>query len=145
MYHCKKSHFFLSLFSVLEFALRAWHIQASKSSVTELQPSPRLFLNGLLSCSLHCQAGWKEADVLQREFPSVRPQGTLTAVTLICQDTCPWRGSHLLCDSHCKLHAVLDILFCLIILVIEIIKWEGFKKSIEGKEYLLGLPLLELG
>lgn len=73
------------------------------------------------------------------------PQGTLTAVTLICQDTCPWRGSHLLCDSHCKLHAVLDILFCLIILVIEIIKWEGFKKSIEGKEYLLGLPLLELG
>lgn len=55
------------------------------------------FLNGPLSFGVHCQAGWKEADVLGREFPSVCPQGDLTAVTLICQDTCPWRGSHLLC------------------------------------------------
>lgn len=64
---------------------------------TPRQASPGLFLNGPLSFGVHCQAGWKEADVLGREFPSVCPQGDLTAVTLICQDTCPWRGSHLLC------------------------------------------------
>lgn len=110
------------------------------SSFTELQPSPRLFLNGLLSCGVHCQAGWKEADVLQREFPSVCPQGTLTAITLICQDTCPWRGSHLLCESHSLLWAVLDILFCLTIPVIEIIKWGEKVGSLMWKYGGKGIP-----
>lgn len=140
MFHCKKSSLF-SLFSVLEFAPRAWHTQTSK---------PRLFLNGPLSFGVHCQAGWKEADVLEREFPSVCPQGDLTAVTLICQDTCLWRGPHLPCKLHSMCWSILDISLCLPIPVTEIMKWKKKVGSFNAEMWrernnLLSLPLLELG
>lgn len=84
VHHCKKSHFFPLCFWCWSSHSGPGTSRQARALLQGCSPALVCFQMDLYPVAFIVRLGGRK-----REFPSVCPQGTLTAVTRICQDTCP--------------------------------------------------------